>query len=216
MNGPDHLRGIRGVVLDWDRTMVDNGRSQHQSLVHALAPYGLTVTADWYADHAGLPIRETLRLLASDRDLPIEDVVAKSRAYLLRESAPDPIPATLALVRQARARRLRLAIASSAEAVLVHAGIRHLGLTGVFTAVVTAESVTRPKPAPDPYLEAARRLDLPPAHCLAVDDAPEGIHAALTAGMRVLAVRDGALHPVPAAAPHHPTYTATPTEKPTT
>ncbi|MFE2727123.1 HAD family hydrolase [Kitasatospora sp. NPDC059327] len=212
MSEPDHLQNALGVVLDWDRTMVDNGAAQHQSLVHALEPHGFTITANWYAGHVGLPVREALRLLADGRPLPVEDVVRESRAYLLREGAPAPIPVTLDLVDRARARGLPLAIASSADAELVHAGIRHLGLTGVFAAVVTAESVTRAKPAPDPYLEAARQLGLPPTSCLAVDDAPEGIHSALAAGMRVLAVRDGALHPVPAPAPHCPAHPPAPTE----
>jgi beta-phosphoglucomutase-like phosphatase (HAD superfamily) len=59
--------------------------------------------------------------------------------------------------------------------------------------VVTREDVRAGKPAPDLFAEAARRLGVPPAQCLAVDDAPDGIAAAQAAGMRVLTLRNGRL-----------------------
>jgi sugar-phosphatase len=63
----------------------------------------------------------------------------------------------------------------------------HVGLPApdVF---ITADDVTRGKPAPDGYLLAARRLDLDPAECVVIEDAPAGIQAGKAAGMRVIAV----------------------------
>lgn len=64
-----------------------------------------------------------------------------------------------------------------------------------FAAVVAREDVTHGKPAPDLFIAAARRLDVPPDRCLAVDDAPDGVTSARAAGMHVITVVDGHLAP---------------------
>ena len=192
----DLLGDTAGLIVDWDGTVVDNGRRRLDALRQALVPYGLTVEEDWYTVHAGLPVRDLLRVLAGERELPVEEVVHASRQRLLNGPPPVVITATLELLEQARARRIPRAVASSAAAVLVHTGIERLGLNGLLPIVVTAESVARGKPAPDVYLEAARQLGVAPSHCLAVDDAPDGIAAARSAGMRLLTVSGTTLVPV--------------------
>ena len=59
---------------------------------------------------------------------------------------------------------------------------------GSFDAYVTAEDVVNPKPAPDLFLEAARRLGLTPRQCVVIEDAPSGVEAARRAGMACVAV----------------------------
>ena len=82
---------------------------------------------------------------------------------------------------------LRLAVASSSNRELIDAVLRRLGLTGLFEVTVSSEEVPRGKPAPDVYLEAALRLGVAPARCIAVEDSASGIRAAHAAGMRVIA-----------------------------
>lgn len=185
----DLLGNTAGLIVDWDGTVVDNGRCRLDALRQALVPYGLRVEEDWYTAHAGLPVRHLLHALAGRRELPVEEVVRASRHRLLNGPPPEVITATLDLLEQARARRIPRAVASSAAAVLVHSGIERLGLEELLPVVVTVESVPRGKPAPDVYLEAARQLGAAPSRCLAVDDAPDGIAAARSAGMRLLTVR---------------------------
>ena len=62
------------------------------------------------------------------------------------------------------------------------------GLTPFFEATVSSEEVARGKPAPDVFLEAARRLDVPPQRCAAIEDSGNGLRAAHAAGMRVIAI----------------------------
>ncbi len=66
--------------------------------------------------------------------------------------------------------------------------LSELHLHRYFTAIVSAEDVTRGKPDPQVFLLAAERLQLPPAHCVVVEDAVAGVQAALRGGMRALAV----------------------------
>ena len=80
-----------------------------------------------------------------------------------------------------------LAVASSSNRELIDAVLRRLEVEALFAVTVSSEEVARGKPAPDVYLEAARRLDVAPGRCAAVEDSASGIRAAHAAGMRVLA-----------------------------
>jgi HAD superfamily hydrolase (TIGR01549 family) len=81
-----------------------------------------------------------------------------------------------------------LAVASSSNRPLIDTVLDVAGLKEYFTATVSSEEVLRGKPAPDVYLEAARRLDVPPERCAAVEDSHSGIRSAKAAGMRVVAI----------------------------
>jgi HAD superfamily hydrolase (TIGR01509 family) len=82
------------------------------------------------------------------------------------------------------------AIASSSAAVVIEAVVESQQWTEVFKTRITAELVQRGKPAPDVYLEAARRLGVDPSRCLALEDSPTGARAAVAAGMTCFAIPD--------------------------
>jgi HAD superfamily hydrolase (TIGR01509 family) len=81
-----------------------------------------------------------------------------------------------------------LALASSSNRELIDLVLESSGLGRFFEASVSSEEVARGKPAPDVFLEAARRLDADPARCAAVEDSENGIRAAKAAGMRTIAI----------------------------
>jgi HAD superfamily hydrolase (TIGR01509 family) len=87
-------------------------------------------------------------------------------------------------------RRIPTAVATSTECENAEFTLRVSGLAGRFAAVATGDQVSRGKPAPDIYLEAARRLNLPPESCLALEDSGHGIRSARGAGMRTILVPD--------------------------
>jgi HAD superfamily hydrolase (TIGR01509 family) len=94
----------------------------------------------------------------------------------------------------AAAARVPVALASAAPRRYVTAAAEALGLREHLTTIVSDQDVTRPKPAPDPYLLAAARLGRDPAGCVAVEDSATGIRAAHAAGMTVLAI-PSRIHP---------------------
>ncbi len=93
------------------------------------------------------------------------------------------------------AARWPLGLASSSNRELIDRALEVSGLARYFRATVSSEEVERGKPAPDVYLDAARRLSVEPARCAAVEDSASGIRSARDAGMRVVAIPNAAFPP---------------------
>jgi len=104
------------------------------------------------------------------------------------------LPGAGSAVRRAAA-QFPLALASSSNREVFEAVLELAGLTNCFRATVSSEEVERGKPAPDVYLEAARRLGVAPERCAAVEDSHAGIRSAKAAGMRVLAIPNASYPP---------------------
>jgi HAD superfamily hydrolase (TIGR01509 family) len=100
---------------------------------------------------------------------------------------PPWIPGALDAVRR-MAGSFRLGLASSSNRELIDTVLAAGGLTQLFEATVSSEEVARGKPAPDVYLEAARRLGIAPAECVAIEDSHNGIRSAKAAGMACIAI----------------------------
>ncbi|HUZ15285.1 MAG TPA: HAD family phosphatase [Gaiellaceae bacterium] len=97
------------------------------------------------------------------------------------------LPGAVDVVRRIAA-QFRLALASSSNRAIFEEVLRLAGIADCFQATVSSEEVARGKPAPDVYLEAARRLGVVPERCAAVEDSHAGIRSAHAAGMRVIAI----------------------------
>jgi len=91
--------------------------------------------------------------------------------------------------------RWPLGLASSSNRELIDRALELSGLAPLFRETVSSEEVARGKPAPDAYLEAARRLGVEPSRCVAVEDSTNGIRSAHAAGMRVIAIPNPAFPP---------------------
>jgi HAD superfamily hydrolase (TIGR01509 family) len=90
-----------------------------------------------------------------------------------------------------------LAVASSSNRPLIEAVLATAGIAELFRATVSSEEVARGKPAPDVYLEAARRLGVEPARAAAIEDSANGLRSAHAAGMRVIAIPNMHYPPAP-------------------
>ncbi|MBM4407229.1 MAG: HAD family phosphatase [Chloroflexi bacterium] len=97
------------------------------------------------------------------------------------------------------AKRWPLGLASSAHRDVIEAALAATELEGAFRTVVSSDEVARGKPAPDVYLEAARRLAVDPARCVVVEDSLNGVLAGKAAGMTVVLVPNASIPPAPGA-----------------
>jgi HAD superfamily hydrolase (TIGR01509 family) len=134
---------------------------------------------------------EWSRYLHDELGVPLEpeeinrEVVRRMDASYAREL--PLLPGAQAAVR-ALAERWALGLASSSNREIIDRALELAGLEGAFRVTISSEEVERGKPAPDVYLEAARRLGVAPGACVAVEDSSNGLRAAAAAGMTVIAV----------------------------
>lgn len=144
------------------------------------------------------------RIMQSRLHLPAIDPATIERtvvdavvARYEHEGAPVIYGATSAVHRLAA--RYRLGLASSAHRDVIASALAATGLVDAFRAVVSSDEVAHGKPAPDVYLEAARRLGVAPGGCLVIEDSLNGVRAGRAAGMTVVLVPNGAVPPLPEA-----------------
>jgi HAD superfamily hydrolase (TIGR01509 family) len=182
---------IDAVVFDMDGVLVDTEHLWDEVREQLTAEWGGRYTPEAQEAMMGMSSTEWSRYLHETVGLrePPETINAEVvRRMLARYETELPvIPDAPEAVRRLAAAGLRLALASSSNRELIDAVLRRLTLASSFEVTVSSEEVARGKPAPDVYLEAARRLGVPPERCAAVEDSASGIRAAHGAGMRVVA-----------------------------
>jgi HAD superfamily hydrolase (TIGR01509 family) len=183
--------GIVAVVFDMDGVLVDTEHLWDEVREDLTTEWGGRYTPEAQEAMMGMSSLEWSRYLHETvglREPPEtinEEVV---RRMLARYELELPvIPGAIEAVRRLDAAGYRLAVASSSNRELIDAVLRRLELAALFEATVSSEEVARGKPAPDVYVEAAQRLDVPAAQCAAIEDSASGIRAARAAGMRVIA-----------------------------
>ncbi|HXK10676.1 MAG TPA: HAD-IA family hydrolase [Vicinamibacteria bacterium] len=182
-----------GVLWDLDGTLIDSAGHHWVAWRDTLAAEGRSVQPSDFVNTFGKRNDEILRELMGTHLTPewIERVSeTKERAYrrLLREKGLEPLPGALPWLERLREAGWRQALASSAPQPNIDAVFEVLRLGRFLDTVVSADEVGRGKPDPAIFLEAARRLGLPPARCVVVEDAPAGIEGARRAGMPSIGV----------------------------
>ena len=175
---------LDGVLLDseemWDRVREELARERggrwHDRAQRDMMGMSSTEWSRYMADVIGLP----------EPPEEINREVVRRLTELYREELPA-IPGAREAVERLAA-RWPLGLASSSNRELIDLALELLGVEHLFTATVSSEEVAHGKPAPDVYLEAARRLDVDPTTAAAVEDSHNGILSAKAAGMRVIAI----------------------------
>jgi len=119
---------------------------------------------------------------------PLAVAHEKEAEYLPLISQVEPVNVVVGIAREHH-RKLPMAVASGGTKKIITQVLEHLRIAVLFDAIVTSEDVTNQKPAPDIFLEAARRIGVPPDRCRAYEDTELGLQAIRSAGMQAVDVR---------------------------
>ena len=182
---------IDAVVFDLDGLLIDTEQvwdEVREALVHER---GGRWNERAQADMMGMSSREWSRYLHEELGLPeppedLNRLVVERMQERYRDGLPVIDDAIDAVSRIAGA--WPLGLASSSNRPLIDLALDRMGVADLFRATVSSEEVESGKPAPDVYLETARRLGVPPERVAAVEDSANGIRSARAAGMRVVAI----------------------------
>ncbi|MEM9134708.1 MAG: HAD-IA family hydrolase [Actinomycetota bacterium] len=181
----------KGVVFDFDGTILDTEWSEFGSLQAEYRRHGVEFRIEHFIDRVGRADQPHWTIDLRERvgeSLDMEMVEERRRRdHAARIAASDLRPGVLALLDHLAAVEIPVAIASSSPTWWVEGHLGERGLLDRFVTVATSDHVERAKPWPDLFLTAADRLGLEPAHCLAIEDSFHGVTAALAAGMRCVA-----------------------------
>jgi beta-phosphoglucomutase len=189
----------KAVIFDIDGTIVDNMHLHAEAFAVFAERHGLPpLTKDDRARLDGRRNSEIFPILFK-RDVPRDEWQAyeHEKEGLYRELSRgrlSPMKGLHQLIDRLTADGIPVALATSAPKPNVTHTLAELNLADAFRIIVRGDEVARGKPAPDVFIEAARRLGVDPADCLVFEDAPMGIEAAHAAGMRVVALTTSFQH----------------------
>ena len=187
------MGGYSAVVFDLDGVLWDGEPLYREAVNVVLAPYGHRLSDEEYAMIMGHSVEaswEWLRQRFQLTEPPAQLLRADSEAVLrLLEQSLQTLPGARPLIDELRRRAVPIAVASASLRHWVDATLLGLGLQDTFDATVSASEVDSAKPAPDLYLAAAKRLDVEPRRCLAIEDTLAGVRSAKAAGMFAVQLR---------------------------
>ena len=187
--GPD----VKGLVFDCDGTIADTMPLHYEAWLEALGEHGVEFPEALFYEFAGIPTARIVEIL-NDRHghtMPVRETADyKEQLYVKLIDRVRPIEPVVALIER-YAGQLPMAVATGGQRAICTRTLGALDLLRYFDpkAIVTADDVKQGKPAPDIFVEAAKRIGVPPAQCVAFEDADLGIQSAAGAGMRVVDVR---------------------------
>ena len=193
---------IAAVVFDLDGVLLDSEAAWVRVKKEFTEETGGRWKEEAQWDMLGMSSIEWSRYMHDELGVPlspeqISSAVADRLAQQYRERLPL-LPGAVEAVRSL-ARHWPLGLATSSNRNVIDLVLEKAGLADAFAATVSSEEVARGKPAPDVYLEAARRLGVEPAECVAVEDSTNGIRSAHAAEMAVIAVPNRDFPPEPEA-----------------
>jgi len=188
---------FRAVIFDLDGLLLDTEPGWRRAEAELLRRHGDTFTHADAAASLGTPVETVIGLYATRLGMGDEgraQLLAELMELARREYAgPIAFRAGAAELLSMLRGRVPLGVASNTPRELVGLALESAAIAGSFDAVVTADDVPRPKPAPDVYLEACRQLGVVPSVAVALEDSSVGISAARTAGLTVIAVPESAV-----------------------
>jgi len=191
-----HESSPKGLIFDCDGTLADSMPLHWRAWNVVLERHGIHFPEERFYAMGGVPSRDILKLLRDEQGIDIDPLaVAKEKEdeYLRIMHECTPIHEVVEIAREHYG-KLPMAVASGGVQPIICRLLERLEIRHFFDTVVTSEMVQHQKPAPDIFLEAARRIGVEPRFCRAYEDTDLGLTAIRAAGMEAVDVRNMRCH----------------------
>jgi beta-phosphoglucomutase family hydrolase len=183
---------VQGLIFDSDGTLVDTMPLHYLAWQETVEAESAHFPEQLFYDLAGVP-SDKITMILNEKfgyQLDPQQTAIKKEQLFLEKYLPQarPIEAVLAIAKAYKG-RLPMAVATGGVPRVVNSALKAIGMEDFFDTVVTSEDVANGKPAPDTFLEAARRLKVAPQYCVVFEDSDLGLEGAKRAGMTAIDVR---------------------------
>ena len=188
----NHTPLPRALIFDCDGTLADSMPLHWRAWQAVAARHGFQFPEDRFYSMGGVPTRDIVRMLSVEQGLGLDPLAVardKEAEYRPLIAQIEPVNVVVGIARDNYG-KIPLAVASGGSRKIIEQVLDHLGIKHLFKAIVTNEDIVNQKPAPDIFLEAARRLGVPPQFCRAYEDTDLGMTAIRAAGMEAVDVRE--------------------------
>jgi len=185
-----------GLIFDLDGTLMDTVPVIEQSQTEVLQRYGVVLPPGYSNSFAGLPLRNIVALINKDfgKSLDWQEVggqMSEIESRVLEDGPSIVFDGLVYLLKEARRRRVGLAVGTSSQIDRAHGLLYVSNLWKYFDDVVGIEAVKNGKPAPDIFLECASKLGYAPKQCVVFGDAENDLLAARAGGMKFIGFSPG-------------------------
>jgi len=182
---------LKAIIFDMDGVLIDSEPFICEAAVRMFAERGLTVKPEDFIPFVGAGENRYIGGVAEKYEFPLDIERDKARTYQIYgeivKGRLEPLPGVHEFISRARAKGLKLAVASSADRVKIDINLREMKISAdTFDVIVSGGNVVKKKPDPEIFLTAAKKLGMKPDECLVVEDAVNGVAAAKAAGMKCL------------------------------
>ncbi len=182
-----------GVIFDWDGVVIDSRRQHEKSWDRLAAEEKLDLPEGHFLKGFGMKNNRIIpHVLGWTEDLDEVARLAARKEELYREIIQEdgigPLPGVREFLETLRQEKIPCAIGSSTERKNIEVILEVIGLGDFFSVIVSADDATHGKPHPEIFLNAAKKLNLPPEQCIVIEDTQVGVDAAHAGGMKVIAV----------------------------
>ncbi|WP_299588636.1 HAD family phosphatase [uncultured Tateyamaria sp.] len=187
--------GFCAAIFDCDGTLVESSAAHLQAMQSAAQDQGADMRADWYHTRAGLDRGALFREFAPTLQTPFNvDQACEASIVKFADavSMVKPNTSVLQFAMALKAQGIPLAVGTNAEGCVVRRCLAAVAAKDLFNHIVSISDAVRPKPSPDIFELAAKRLGIGPSQVLVFEDSPQGVRAAKDAGMSVIELVEGA------------------------
>ncbi len=179
---------LKAVIFDMDGVIIDSEPMHARAAILTLKKYNIDISMDYLQDFIGSTTYYMCQKMISDFHLntTVEEfyqINIQMKEYLLQKEGHTVVPYIIDLMKDLYENGIKLTIASSSPTEAIEEVMDSLNIRHYFNSYVSGMSVKNSKPAPDIFLEAAKRLHVSPEECIVIEDSFHGVTAAQAAGM---------------------------------